>query len=321
MKKTCLIANLVVALVIFINLGQNVAEAQEEQTVLVVDAGVLPNSKFYFLDRFDEWMQENVFTFGVSSLRTEAALANASERVAEAQILSARGLLSSQLADRALLEWGKELFLAARVVEGQMEKGNNSAHLIQQTLDIIFSGKEALDEEIRDDILLMADDRERLEEYSWKTEEKALMLLSNDGDMQFEPAMEALIKGQIYFTEKNVTERKRRLIINGDNGKIQFVGSELIAVAEKGIEQAKKFTENDDYKNALDEMQEVRSAIHLSGVKTLLFNEADEQNSSVILERVGKAKEIVVNSGLLDMELIDNAQKILMEQLGIKNQE
>lgn len=321
MKNTRLITNLVIALSIFICLGQNVAEAQGGQGVLVVDAGVLPNSKFYFLDRFDEWMQENIFTFGVSSLRVEAAMANASERVAEAQILNARGLLSKQLAGQILWGWRKDLFLAANIVENQTEKGSNPVHLIQQTLDIIFLGKEALGEEVKDNIILTSDDQSKLEDYLWETEEKTLSLISGSDDMKLKSALETLTKGQIYFVEKNITERKRKLEVDGNNGKVQFAGSEMIAVAESGIEQVKKFTENDDYKNALDAIGDVRSAIHLSGAGTLLFDEADDSDGAATLERIRKAEEIITNSGLLDIGLINNARKNLTDKLKIRIQE
>jgi len=317
MKNIRLIKSLVVVLSIFICLGQNVTYAQGEQDVLVVDAGVLPNSKFYFLDKFDEWMQENVFTFGVSSLRAEAVLANASERVSEAQILNAQGLLSDRLADKILSGWRKGLFFSADILGSQMKNGKTSDYLIQQSLGIMFSGKEALDEEMRDDILLTSKDQVRLEYYLWETEEKTLALISGDDEINFKPALNVLTKAQIFFAEKNIAERKRKLAVNNDKGKIQFAGIEMIAAAEDGVEQAKKFTENNDYKNALDEMYSIRNAIHLSGAGTLLFDEADDSDNTGILEKIYKAEETVTNSGLLDIELVNNAKKDLVDRLGV----
>lgn len=308
-RNTSLIANFIIALFFLICIGQNMANAQDGQSVLVVDAGVLPNSKFYFLDRFDEWAQENIFTFGINSLRAEAALMNASERVAEAQILNAQGLLSSRLAERSLVSWRRDLFLAANIVGNKIEKGDNPIYPIQQTLNIVFSGKEALNEEIKDSILIVSNDRGMLEDYLWETEEKTLSLISNDDDIKFKSALETLTKGQIYFAEKIITERKRELSISSDNGKFQFAGPEMIDVAEKGIEQVKKFVENNDFKNALDAMEDVRSAIHLSGIGTLLFDEANDSDDTIISERIRKAEETITNSGLLDVELINNARK------------
>jgi hypothetical protein len=315
MKNKYLITNLVIALTIFVFGGQNIVKAQSEQPILVVDAGVLPNSKFYFLDRFDEWMQENVFTFGVNSLRSEAALANASERVSEAQILNAQGLLSNRLANQISLEWQKNLFLAANIAGSETEKGGNPTRLMQQTLDALFLGEKALDEEIKNSILLTPDDYKKLEEYLWETEKKTLLLIHNDDSVDLKPAMETLTKGLIYFSEKNIADEKRSLEVNNDDGKIQFAGPEMIAVAEKGIEQAKKFVENGDYKNALDEMDDIRSAIHLSGVSTLSFDKADSSDGVTIMNRIGKAEETVANSGLLDAEIIEKARKNVMDEL------
>lgn len=85
---------------------------------IVAEAGVLPTSPFFFLDRFDEWAERTIFSFGIPALRARILLVQAAERIAELQALERVGRLTPE-ATRALLERHTRLLSAASELIGR----------------------------------------------------------------------------------------------------------------------------------------------------------------------------------------------------------
>lgn len=118
--------------------------------VLTVSAGVLPTSPLAVLDRFDEWAQRNVFSFGVRRLRAQSALLAAAERVAELQVLESQGLRTAALDTRLLAEHARLLELAARLVGEEFERGGRPILLTREVTRTTIASVDALASLIED---------------------------------------------------------------------------------------------------------------------------------------------------------------------------
>ena len=119
--------------------------------VLTVSAGILPTSPLAFLDRFDEWVQRTIFSFGVRRLRAESALAEAAERIAELQVLESQGLRTAELDSRLLVEHGRRLELAARLVGEEFARGGRPVLLVREVTRTTIASLDALSSLLEND--------------------------------------------------------------------------------------------------------------------------------------------------------------------------
>lgn len=113
--------------------------------VLTVSAGVLPTSPLAPLDRFDEWMERTVFTFGISRLRAHAALSQAAERVAELQTLESQGLRTPEETENLLREEGRLLHDAAEIAGNDLLNGGRPVRLVLQIVRTTIASVDALE--------------------------------------------------------------------------------------------------------------------------------------------------------------------------------
>lgn len=113
--------------------------------VLTVSAGILPTSALYALDRADEWVQRNVFTFGVRRLRASSELAHASERVAELQVLDDQGLRTPAVTEALLRDHRRALEHAARVVGDEYARGGRPVALTVAVVRTTLASVDALE--------------------------------------------------------------------------------------------------------------------------------------------------------------------------------
>lgn len=114
--------------------------------VVIVGAGVLPTSALSFFDRLDEFIERNVFSFGIPALRARIALAQATERIAELQALERNGQLTSDRARSLMVESERLLLVAQHIVARQVEKGSVSADLVLRLTRTELSAADVLEE-------------------------------------------------------------------------------------------------------------------------------------------------------------------------------
>lgn len=105
-------------------------QAQALPPRIVAEAGVLPTSAFAFLDRLDEFLERNFFSFRIPGFRARIALAQATERIAELQELERQGQLTARRARNLLAAHKRLLAIAQRTVSRQLESGRASRGLV-----------------------------------------------------------------------------------------------------------------------------------------------------------------------------------------------
>lgn len=112
--------------------------------VLTVSAGTLPTSPFTFFDHFDEWVEEHVFTFGITQLRAHSLIRHAAERIAELQVLDGQGLRTPEVTMRLFDDYRHSVDGAARIVEQHYLAGRRPSLLAQDLVRTTIASTDAL---------------------------------------------------------------------------------------------------------------------------------------------------------------------------------
>ncbi len=295
--------------------------------VLAVDAGILPGSPFYFLDNFDEWIQINIFSFGLKNFQAQMALQNASERIAELQVLDARGLRNANITRVQLERWLAKMELAASVAGNSFENGGRPVTLTNKTVRTMIGSIESVETLFRESEqieLVSADDGEQYQETERSDTPYRFMDIGEDRIvMQLMPQTAALpddIVRSILLEQLARAERaleQAREILNNDEEKVHIGGKELFELAESSMTQATVLFDNGRYLMAMDFAREVRDATRLISSEVLSVDKNFSGGPAVEVDRLATATNVLRKSGLLEesyiRELSSRAQKELVE--------
>lgn len=295
-----------------------VVNASATAPVLNVDAGVLPTSKLYFLDRFDEWAQENVFTFGIPSFRARAFLENASERVAELQFLNAQGMLKNQIANRLLDKWQRDLVRAATIVGQEYAHGRRPVSLTDGVVRTALASTDAIQSEYTENFIV---GEERLflpDDFLSKAEEKTYASIFAEGVAIPEAVQRLVVEDVAIDTQRIFDETKEKA--NTASGEIIHVGfSALVKAAEENQNNARDFYEKGDFQNSLATYEDARTLLRLASSVNFAIDPAEYLDKQEFLSQLEQILMRLTVSGLVEKEQINDAGDEALVQFANRN--
>lgn len=114
---------------------------------ILVEPGILPSVPLlYFLDSLDEWVERNIFSFGIPSLRVRVLLGQFAERTAELQGLERAGQLTPEVLRRLVEREERNLEALNRLVSRGLARGRISAGLVLLFTRTRLAAAEAFEE-------------------------------------------------------------------------------------------------------------------------------------------------------------------------------
>lgn len=278
--------------------------------VLAVDAGVLPTSRLYFLDKIDEWAQKNMFAFGVNSFRIEAALQNSVERISELQFLNGNEELDDEKATELLERWRDDLIFASSLVGKSYEKGGRPISQTDGVMRTMLMSASIIEEEAQKKYFLDEKKFTLPEDFLDKSEEIVLANLLPDSAIIPEQVL-AVVVDDIKVDLQQAIE-KTRLLIQGDieNNVVRFGGKKLLEVASVNKEMSEEFIAKGNLRDSMKLLAEARQALRLIDDESVVIDMGsvvDEADMNVFLD---KAAEKLLNSGFIDIDEIVKEQEI-----------
>ncbi len=238
MKKYALIAVLAIGLLSF---SQVLAAGP------AASAGILPDSKFYFLDQFGEWFQ-NIFTFSAKG-KAELAVKRAQERIAEVQALlekdgpQAHGL-DTALAGLTSAEDSAQAAVAK--VSDQQEKSDLARQATENFNEISKTTTEILGQQIKNLI------------ENFKPEKEALQKQIKDAVTSGNKTLAAQLRDQLVTKENDLRDQ-----INALQEKFQQMSEQTDAVEkdledslDQGDKQAVQEQQQEDLKQQAEQARE-----------------------------------------------------------------
>lgn len=268
--------------------------------VLIIDAGVLPVSRLYFLDKFDEWVQKNIFTFGISSFRAEAALSASAERVAELQFLNAQGMLSEKLSKMLLVNWEENISFAARLTGDEFASGRRPVLLADEIIKTALASTDAIQMEFNENLTVGEQTIFLADNLLSRVEARVINSVFSETAVVLEQVFRLVVE-EIKTDTENTLKKIRAQITTEEKDKIIRVGStQLLNLAEKDNEEAKVFYENNNFRNALDALTEARQALRLAVSNELVIEPVVFVDEEELKNRLDEMEVILFESGLID---------------------
>jgi hypothetical protein len=279
--------------------------------ILAIDAGVLPTSPFYFLDKFDEWVQKNIFTFGINSFRAQVFMQSSAEKISELQFLNAQGMLTDKIAQKLLKAWENDLAFSASLVGEEYLHGRRPINLTDEIFRTMLASADAIQLEFNgkaiggDDALVLSDN------FLDEAEKKiiASLLPENAGIPE---GVLKLVSDNMVF---DVRQMLKKSIISTDDESgiaISVVGGQLLrnsVVENQKIAQA--YYDNGDYRNAIGSYSDCRLALRLMTNRNLAIEPMAFTDMGELEIRLDQAMMLLTNSGLI------NADELALERTRI----
>jgi len=284
----------------------NFYEQLPTRPILTASAGILPNNGFYFLDKFDEWTQENIFSFGVSTLKVQSLLESASERAAEIRQLEVSGQLTDKLSRELTEKMMNSLEAAAIIVGNQYRSGSNPVKLTQNVIRTTAASINSLDNSFREAGSFFLED-------NGKSNVEAKL-----GSIQFLGVVEDRVWSELFpedvviapdilkmAVQERIAETRSGLdqssgLISLDNNFI-VGGKQLIQNAEESFAQALLLYQNNNFQLAIDLLKQARNNyLFLNSpsiqIDPFIFTELEPE------KRIKEMLSIVQKKGYIDDE-------------------
>ncbi|MDO8512565.1 MAG: hypothetical protein Q7S57_04785 [bacterium] len=281
--------------------------------ILTIDAGVLPTSPFYFLDNFDEWVQKNVFTFGIGSFRAEVFLESAAERVAELQFLNSQGTITNEIAQKLLNSWQNDLVFAAEIVGRDYMRGGRPIKLTDGILRTMLASADAIQAEFNENVVSGTESLSLGDNFLEGAEEKIVAsLIPEDA-----PVPDAVLKMVVddLAVEVSQTQIKIDSYLAEESlvGVILFGQKLLVDSIEENQKIARSFYEKGNYRNAMDAYGDCRRAQRLISNSNIIIEFSSITEKKELVGKLDQAMKLMTDLGLIDAgELTSEYDRILV---------
>lgn len=113
---------------------------------IIREAGILPTTPFSIFDWVDEFLERNVFSFWIPTLRARIALAQAAERIAELQALEREGQRTPSLTRRLLRSEERLFSIAEQTAAERALQGTVPEDFVRDLTRTALSAADILDE-------------------------------------------------------------------------------------------------------------------------------------------------------------------------------
>lgn len=123
---------------------------------IIREAGILPTTPFALFDWVDEFLERNVFSFWIPTLRARIALAQAAERIAELQALEREGRRTTSLTRRLLRAEERLFSIAEQTAATQALRGTVPEDFVTDLTRTALSAADILDE-LRERVVVEAE--------------------------------------------------------------------------------------------------------------------------------------------------------------------
>lgn len=269
--------------------------------VSTVDAGVLPTSRLYFLDLFDEWMQKNIFTFGISSFRANVFLESAEERIAELQFLNAEGTLTEKTAQELIASWRQDLIFSATIAGNEYRRGGRAINLADEITRAMFAGADAIQTEFGESTIGGAEAEENI----------IAMLLPEDANIP-DAVLKTVADDFASEIAQAAMQIKNNFADDAVVGSIFFGRKALLDALEENQKYAQEFYANGNYREALKYYRDCRVILRLAGDRNLALEFSAIVDKNELSDRLARAAKLLLDSGLVDgKELFVEREAIL----------
>lgn len=268
--------------------------------ILTIDAGVLPTSPFYFLDRFDEWVQKNIFTFGIGSFRAEVFLESAAERVAELQFLNSQGTLTNEIAQKLLNNWQNDLAFSATLVGRDYMRGGRPVKLTDGILRTMFASADAIQIEFNENAVSGTETLSVEDNFLVEAEEKIVASLIPEDAAVPDAVLKMVVDDVAVEVRQTQIKIENNLSDESLIGVIRFGQGLLVNSVKENQNIAQSFYEKGDYRNALESYDDCRRAQQFISNNDLLIEISTITDKKELVGLLDKITLQLASSGLLD---------------------
>lgn len=292
--------------------GDNAVGGEISAPVLNVDAGVLPDSKFYFLDKFDEWVQKNVFTFGIKSFRAEAYLKSASERIAELQFLSAQGRMTDKIAQDLLQSWRNDLNFSASLIANDFARGGRPVRQTDTVARTLIGSIDVIQNEFAEGENGDSQGFVLADNYFIDEAEKEIIFNLLREDVVVPEQVWRLVIDNLKFDAERNFERMKHQLENEKEDRVMRLGAtDLLKLAEQDRSAGKNYYDAGDFQNALNSYLESESALRMAANNGLVIDLGAVIEREELKKELDEAADRLMATGLIGgAEIFADRQKI-----------
>lgn len=305
-SPVCVFASTNEPRILGVEISGNFYEQLPSRPILTASAGVLPDSNLYFLDKFDEWAQENIFSFGVSTLKVRSLLQSASERAAEVRRLEVNGQLTDKLSRELSEKMLDDLETAATLVGKQYQAGSNPVGLTKEVIRTTLASINSLENSFREagNFFLSDNENSNIEtqlgsiQFLGVIEDRVWSELFPE-DVSISPdVLKMAVQEKIAVVRSGLDQAESSL--NSETGYV-VAGKQLIQNAEEFFAQALLLYRNENYLLVADTLKQARD-------NYLLLDSPSLQITPLVLtdpepeSRIKEMLYIVQKSGFVDVE-------------------